>query len=396
MQTSSAAVMATNTTKPEIFSLTSLRAFAALAVVLFHFSGSFGPATYPINKHSGILEYGYIGVDFFFLLSGFILYYVYRDEFRAIAWTTLNDFLIARLARLYPLHLFTLLIWLAATGVVSWLRQKLEIYGGFYHSTNDVATFVENLLLIHAWPPSPLPTWNRPAWSISAEWFAYLLFPALSVFFFRLRSVVSVLAVATMAYGLLLGASVRQGTIAGIDNLPALHPLLRIGPEFVIGMCACRLLMLTNASRLSGCVVDALLVLCAAAILVCAHFGLPDPLAVLLLVGIIGLTSLEAGAIGRFLKNRVLVYLGRISYSIYMVHYPLRTLYVEVAKPIVGKTLSQSYALSLLATVFMIALTIALAALTYRYIETPGRRYLRRYSWRRRSVAGHAPMAERS
>ena len=89
----------------DIHSLTALRGVAALLVVVYHFSGSFLPAL-DLTYHSGIISKFYLWVDFFFLLSGFILVHVYGDRFSAAkTWPTVREFIFARLARIYPLHL---------------------------------------------------------------------------------------------------------------------------------------------------------------------------------------------------------------------------------------------------------------------------------------------------
>ena len=128
-------------------------------------------------------------MDFFFILSGFILAYVYRPGF-ANGKYRFFDFILARIARIYPVHLVTLLFWV---GLGAW--------SGFLwsHDRFGIPGFVSNLLMIHAWNVLPQNTWNFPAWSISAEWFAYLIFPVtMTIVGFVKRNIVLNLAIAIM------------------------------------------------------------------------------------------------------------------------------------------------------------------------------------------------------
>ena len=165
----------------KIAALAGARAFPPLMVVMFHFSEG--------HHYSGwrVLDYlatrGYLWVEFFFVLSGFILTHAY--------WPRLKDllqgrgylaFLRARLIRLYPLHLFMLLLVLA---MVIGLRA-LAAQGGYisifdlkYHQDVSVKGFWLSLFLVHAWNSMPSLTWNGASWFVSVEFALCLLFPPL-------------------------------------------------------------------------------------------------------------------------------------------------------------------------------------------------------------------------
>jgi peptidoglycan/LPS O-acetylase OafA/YrhL len=165
----------------KIAALAGARAFPPLMVVMFHFSEG--------HHYSGIrpLDFlatrGYLWVEFFFVLSGFILAHAY--------WARLKDllqrsgylaFLRARLIRLYPLHLFMLLFLLA---MVAGLRA-LAAHGGYqsifdakYHQNVSATGFFLSLALIHAWNTMNTLTWNGVSWFVSVEFALCLAFPAL-------------------------------------------------------------------------------------------------------------------------------------------------------------------------------------------------------------------------
>ena len=158
----------------DIKALTGLRGYAALMVCLHHYN----------YKKSGtwffdLVAKGDWGVIVFFVLSGFILAYVYQDWFRK-GWnrTEYFRFLRLRFARVYPLHLLTLLLWLL-----------LVALGRIGLGDNDTPyTFGLNLMLLHAWGFTPSISWNQPSWSISSEFFCYLLFSMVIVASRKLHS----------------------------------------------------------------------------------------------------------------------------------------------------------------------------------------------------------------
>ena len=149
--------------------LTPLRGFAALMVVVYHFEELVAMIVRP--ETSMIIRKGYLMVDLFFVMSGFVMLHVYGSSFgKAISWLAFTRFIKARFARLYPLHLFTLLLPIA-----------------FFYGTHQPPSPIENpaaipthLLLLQSFGIHNIFTWNVPSWSISAEWWAYMLFPLLA------------------------------------------------------------------------------------------------------------------------------------------------------------------------------------------------------------------------
>jgi peptidoglycan/LPS O-acetylase OafA/YrhL len=165
----------------KIAALAGARAFPPLMVVMFHFSEG--------HHYSGwrVLDYlatrGYLWVEFFFVLSGFILTHAYwprlKDLLRAEGYSA---FLRARLIRLYPLHLFMLLLLLAAViGLRALAAQGgyLSIFDLKYHQDVSIKGFLLSALLVHAWNSMPSLTWNGVSWFVSVEFALCLLFPPL-------------------------------------------------------------------------------------------------------------------------------------------------------------------------------------------------------------------------
>src|SRR5262245_54893056 len=181
--------------------LTGIRALAALLVLGMHTEQNV-PAG--LDSLLPFFARGYLGVDFFFVLSGFIITHVYFSSLASPSRSAVQIFLWHRFIRLYPVHI-TVLAGLVA--IVSVARAA-----GF--TLNNPQEWQWNnllwqLTLLHAWGVTASPGWNAPSWSISAEWFAYLLFPLLAPALMRVRErgIALLIAVAALAATALLFAA---------------------------------------------------------------------------------------------------------------------------------------------------------------------------------------------
>src|SRR4051812_28337232 len=171
-----ALAMSASLGKPaEIRALAGARALPPLLLVLYHYHEAHGYQN--ARWFDVFVAKGYLWVEFFFALSGFILVHVYvaRPRFRYF------EFLKARLARLYPLHLATLLIMLATVALFRWLAaggHYISIYDlPGYHPYTSFWSFIGNLFLVQAWHLFPRLSWNGVSWFVSVEWFLCLIFP---------------------------------------------------------------------------------------------------------------------------------------------------------------------------------------------------------------------------
>ena len=163
----------------EIRALAGARAFPPLLLVMFHFSEGHGYRNFwPLDL---LAARGYLWVEFFFCLSGFILTHVYwaRRE-RLLTGAGYGDFLKTRLTRLYPLHLFMLLTVLAMVIVTRGLGALGHYHSIFdlkYHQDVSLKGFLLSLALLHGWNTMDRLTWNGVSWFVSVEWALCLLFP---------------------------------------------------------------------------------------------------------------------------------------------------------------------------------------------------------------------------
>jgi peptidoglycan/LPS O-acetylase OafA/YrhL len=171
--------MAEPSRSPEIRALKGARALPPLILVLFHYCEGHGYRglwwfDLPVAR-------GYLWVEFFFALSGFVLTYVYAARWTEI-WKARGyfGFLRARLSRLYPLHLTILLLILLMVIVLRALAAQggyLSIYDEQWHPIVTTETFIANLFLVQAWNIFPYLSWNGASWFVSVEFLLCLLFP---------------------------------------------------------------------------------------------------------------------------------------------------------------------------------------------------------------------------
>src|SRR2546423_8216468 len=151
----------------QVRSLTALRGLAAWWVVLYHFDTYLLPylptwAFYFVSK-------GYLAVDLFFCLSGFVIYFNYGN-LNVLSAREVRVFYLKRFAKIYPLHLFTIGLYVLLLGML------LLAHRGIPPGRFSGESLLMNVLLVQDWAPADM-TWNVPSWSISAEFAAYLLFP---------------------------------------------------------------------------------------------------------------------------------------------------------------------------------------------------------------------------
>jgi peptidoglycan/LPS O-acetylase OafA/YrhL len=351
--------------------LTALRFFAAFWVVMYHYWPNLSAAAPP-----AMIAKGYLGVEAFFTLSGFILCHVYLQGFGGGKFRY-GDFLWNRLARVYPLHLVTL----AGVGLMAAAAGAAGI--AVDHNMLAWEALPANLLLVQAWGFAPVSGWNHPSWSISAEWFAYLGFPVFAFAAWRLRDrpwlavglALALIAGLYPAFQALSGFPLTEATIR--------WGFLRIVPCFAYG-CALHALWRSGAvtgrhSGLGAC-------LAGAAVLLAVQFRAPDQIIVMTLGSLIVMLAALAAAGSRFATQAPLVYLGEISYSTYMICIPWKILAVNAALKLLKIDGHQLPPYAWLAVVLAL---IPLSAMSYHIVEKPARERMKSWAkgWRQRRRA---------
>lgn len=348
----------------ELTALTSLRFFLALGVVLFHLHLGW---RYDDMAVTWLFERGRLGVDVFFILSGFVLTHVYARAFDGSPFSY-RAFLVARIARIFPVHVLALGGMLAMVLAAELLSQE-------YRSEHfTLVGFVKTLLLIQAWlPTSTLNEWNGPSWSLSAEWFAYLLFPAFAWIGLKLRQrgwlIILLAAVLFVGLDAAYRASFGKLLTHAEENLG----ILRIIPEFLFGI---------GLYHLGGRFDPGprLAVLCAgasaAAMIFAMHLGVDDRIIVLLAGAVVLSLALlsKACALGKS-SGGLLKLLGEASYALYLTHIPLFTAWRGVMAALLDKP--SSYELGWVEAGAMLLTAQAVAIVLYIWFERPARDWIR-------------------
>ncbi len=345
--------------------LTSIRFFFALGVVLFHYQ-----LQWPWDALSvtGLLDRARLGVDAFFILSGFVLTHAYRE---ALETGRLNygRFLVARFARVYPAHLAVL----AFVGVM--VAGASLVGANFDRTFYNPLGLVTTLLLVHAWFPEVIKAeWNGPSWSLSAEWFAYLAFPAFAWLGLKLRDRPGVLLGIAGAVFLMLDTLYQALFGKVVVHAEANMGILRIIPEFLYGIALYRFgqrIELRRALAVAAAWGTALL------LLTLMHLRADDRLVVIMagpLILSLGLLS-KAAANGLF-SNRMLLLGGEASYVLYLVHMPVLIAWKGVVSALSGR--DSHYVLAWWEVAALLPLSLFAAVALHVLFEGPARTWIRR------------------
>jgi peptidoglycan/LPS O-acetylase OafA/YrhL len=342
--------------------LTSIRFLAAMWVVLFDYWPKLTHAPPP-----AFVAHGFLGVELFFVLSGFILSHVYLEGFGGGQFSY-GGFLWARLARVYPLHLATLI----GVGLLGALA--LVMGADTSHQVLAWNALLPNLLLVHAWGLAPSAGWNHPSWSISAEWFAYLCFPLVAWGAWRLRTrpasalvgVAVLVAAIYPAFTAATGEPLTRATIA--------WGALRIVPCFLLG-AAMHLAWRAKAVRTT---LAAILLAIAGVAVVVAGAALGAAEAVFVMAFGVLILALAGFALTgvRALDHPIGVYLGEVSYAVYMVCIPWMLICVKGAERF-GLMPDGLLPWPLWAGMFGGVVVAAIAA--HHLVERPAREAMRRW-----------------
>ena len=369
--------MATAAIEPraDLRCLTGLRGIAAWLVVLYHVR--MGAAWALPDPVVDFLGKGYLAVDLFFMLSGFVLWLNYAERLRAGGLASAPAFLLRRIARIWPLHLFML------AGAVAFVL----VVAASGRPPSDHYPWTElplHIFLMQNWGFTDALTWNDPAWSISGEWAAYLLFPllVLSVDWKRQSS----LALTAMIglFGGALHLIMASGGAEGLGDQISRFGLIRALIEFTMGTMICAL-WTRHRARPAPAAASAAAIFLLAALAWAA--GAPETIAVpigtaafLLWLALIGDRA------GNPLTWRPIHYLGEISYSTYLGHFLLFIAFkivlvddpAQVPLPLIG--------------LYLILMLIASIAL-HQLVERPAQRGLNR-SFDRLLKSGSEPTAQ--
>lgn len=349
--------------------LTAVRGIAAWMVVLYHIRLSIAGLP-PAGVAA--LSKGYLAVDFFFLLSGFVIWLRYADRLRGRGLVGIGDFLRRRIARVWPLHV-------AILGYAVAVALLLAATGRHDPQAFPFAQLPLHLLLIQNWGFADDLTWNVPAWSISCEAAAYLLFPALIAVVDWRRMLTAVILLSLAGLFGLLHLAMSWGGAGRLGDMIPVFGVLRCLIEFTAGTACCALWM---RWRPRGRIMLVRALAIGTGLSIAALAGLlPETLAIpagfsALLIAV----ALSAGLPRNPLDHPLLQYLGEISYATYLSHFMLffsfKLAFVADAHAVpIGQVIAY--------LVLVLIVSIAL----YHLVERPAQRAINRPRRRRPAPA---------
>lgn len=334
--------------------LDGLRGICAICVMIYHCYMWNGTDQFQVGK---------FGVYFFFMLSGFSMWYVYHQ--RELTAAMLRRFFVARVARIAPLYLLTVMVMLA-----------LNLRAAGLDALNPVAisNFTLNASLLFGFALPGKYSFVTGGWSIGVEWVFYITFPLWLLFVRRLRVALGVLAVAIVVNQLYVAAIISNGTIATQQEYYLVFATFIV--YFAAGITGAFLF-----ERYGHLVARPLLRLIPFAVLAFI-FTFPVPTNEALLVGwhypllialSIGALVIAAGTTRLApLEARIYTFLGEISYGTYLLHFIVYSSWMMVARRL-------HLEWSVHAHIALVAVaSVTIAYLVFRFFEAPARTYINR------------------
>lgn len=345
-------------TRSNLKSLTAGRGVAALLVAVHHSTTIWG------GFFAALGSVGWLGVTYFYVLSGFVLTWAFRPD------RTNKEFFINRFARIYPLHLATLGASLGAFLIVG---RPLGGYVGTWIGT------VASIFLVQGWipgHPNIRQAWNGVAWSLSVEAFFYLLSPWLIRGLSRISTwKLFELCLLLYVVYLVTGVFAFQRQIGWLSDFLQYNPLARL-PEFIYGIVAA--ITFLRGVRVEMSMGSKYLLLLPAAVYYAGTHHDVNPVVMITLIVPVCLTFILAGAtrdierVASHVFDRALRKVGEASYSMYMTHALLLGLMSGTLH-----RLHVHWPPSLKVIVFL-ALSLLLSLAVYNWFELPARRWVLR------------------
>jgi peptidoglycan/LPS O-acetylase OafA/YrhL len=342
----------------DIRALTGVRGVAAAVVVAYHFGDVqlFGGGNIAYYR----IPHGYLPVDLFFMLSGYVIGLTYRDAFGSGKLKNYATFMLKRVARLYPAYLAIGLLYVAKIAAGLSGQDTLSMFSPY-----DI---VGNILMMTGWGLYIHPLIGV-SWAASAEMGSYLLLPLLMLVTIRRSQLVcgfAVLAALLAIYAVSISGRGSSGPL-DVVNGNSFYPMLRAVAGFTLGLAMFRFASVMD--RLSMTAQDVLLAVLLIAIITTVSLAAGDRLLYLLFIPLVAVLSRD-GRLAQALFGNALVYrLGIISYSIYLIH-PLFVSFAVRA----WRSFGQTEAAYLLASAVCFVAIWLLSELSYRFIEMPGRK----------------------
>jgi hypothetical protein len=377
--------------------LDSWRGIAALMVALFHLN--LLSAIYSLD----LVRNAYLFVDFFFVLSGFVITHTYGERMDTLAGV--GTFAFRRFNRLWPLHVLVIFAFVVVESAKAILAARgTSFYAPPFTGATSLFALPISLLFGHAMGLTSQLSWNPPSWSIAAEFWTYLIFAgALHLAATRLRHL-RFAGEALLALLLVVSAAILICCSPHRQDATYDLGLFRCLYGFLVGHFVYRLWQVCPRAIFDSPPIEIAVLIVAVAYVSFAGHSEYSFLAPLIFAGVVLVFAFEAGPVSRLLMNPVNEWLGRISYSIYMwqafIIFNFVDRPVSVAEKILHRALTTTdgfsgalggdagklivlggQVLPLVVTMLYLGLLVAVASASYRLIELPGQQWARSLRW---------------
>ena len=377
-----------NTTR--FVALDSWRAVCALLVAIHNLDHTRWIPSFDFVAHSSLF------VDFFFVLSGFVITHAYTHKLSN--FSEVGAFMLRRIGRLWPLHVTVMTVLIVMSLGMAFIKSAmvkiLHLPDVLSSTPTSMRIIVTNLFLVQAFDIPSRGTMNVPSWSISTELWTYFLFSGICLYS-QIRGVSSACIIGSCA---LLSAGALLLLSPNYLATSTDYAFFRCLYGFSFGHLAYRAWRSIPFEVRGAGIAEVLILALVAGFVSMAGNSVVNMVAPLVFGVTVWVFAHQKGYISEILMTRPLVQLGALSYSIYMVHWPVRRLFSradEIIGPLVGPSGEES-GISVDSTWAMCAgligylvVVVILAALTYRWIEQPGRRLFNRMSTKLSVSGGH-------
>lgn len=340
--------------------LESLRGIAACMVFMYHSPFIYGDSKLPMFANS------FLFVDFFFILSGFVMAFAYTDKLKMKL--DFINYIVLRLGRIYPLHFFVLLLW------VPYILIKQYMFMLGYSETdqsinNNFYTFFMEAILLNSVGLTDSLAWNGPSWSIGAEFLVYIFFYIFSISIDKKNGFLLPISISFSCYLLI--------ALNGTKTLDLTYDLgfVRCIGGFYIGVLTHRLVsQIGNASVVQNNInMFEVVIFIGLVVLVSnakSEFYLFIPLLIAFAFSIYIFSQEQSGFIGNLLLNRTIQNIGLWSYSIYMLHTLILAGSANLLTFVFGWNLKEGLGMmSIIINLVLLAIIISISRFSYKYIE---------------------------
>jgi len=361
-------VLQANIRRSRFVALDSWRGICALVVAVHNLQYAQAPS---FIKHS------FLFVDFFFVLSGFVITHAYMQ--RLDSRSALGVFLLRRFGRLWPLHVALLIVFMG--------RDILKlIVGGALHlnfqvlpfqTPNSIVAVLKNVLLIQAIGFHTQLSWNVPSWSISTEFWTYLLFSLICILSPRRPPPAPLIITIVLSAAISIVILVPEFLASNTD-----YALCRCIYGFFVGHVTYRWWRASWRPPHYGTLLEVSAVILVAVFVCIAGGDVLSMVAPIVFGFTVWVFANENGFVSQILMKRLFVQLGVWSYSIYMVHWLVRGGINVVVVTLSGRPIGtqspldsmDGWTVTAIVVGYLIAV-VAFSAITYWLIESPGRKY---------------------